>query len=101
MLYRGDTGFEHLEGGIEGIEVRVDIAGRHAADRDFKAHFAWCPPIARTRNTPRERPLVGAQTTRLTRKTPPSAPRDVSRELVLATRGPRDDARAHRGHSRS
>jgi hypothetical protein len=44
------------------------------ADRDFKAHFAWCPPIVRTRNTPRERPLEGAQTTRLPRNTPPSAP---------------------------
>jgi hypothetical protein len=71
-----------------------------SAYRYFKAGFVWRPPVARTWDTPRERPLVGAKTTPLTRKTPPSAPRDVSHALVLATRGPRDAVRAHRGHSR-
>jgi hypothetical protein len=70
------------------------------ADRYFKADFAWRPPGTRPRNTPRERPLVGAQTARLTRKTTPSAPQDVSHALVLATRGRRDAQRAHFGHDR-
>jgi hypothetical protein len=59
----------------------------------FKAAFAWRPPVAFT-------PLVGAKTTRLTRKTTSSGPRNVSHTRVLATRGPRDAARAHLDHDR-
>jgi hypothetical protein len=52
-------------GGAAAHWGRRHCRGRRA-NRDFKADFAWCPPIARTRNTPRERPLVGAKTTPLT-----------------------------------
>jgi 23S rRNA maturation-related 3'-5' exoribonuclease YhaM len=44
------------------------------ADRDFKAHFAWRPPVALTPLVRANTPRLTRNTPRLTRNTPPGAP---------------------------